>query len=102
MYLVLFLNQRNYEFITSLHSSLPSAEAAYKALLLRFGIKQLEGGGLCDHWGQEPHIYRIECDGKPGEEISVSDIKLEAMLGLRQGSLMLNDADATAYEESAS
>ena len=85
MYLVLFLNQRNYEFITSLHSSLPSAEAAYKALLLRFGIKELEGGALCDHWGEEPHIYRIECDGKPAEEIRISDPKLEAHHGRAVG-----------------
>ena len=63
MYLVLFLDQRNYEFITSLHSSLPSAKSAYRALLLRFGVKPGESE-------EEPHIYRIECDGKPGEEIS--------------------------------
>ena len=70
MYLVLFLDQQeNYEFITSLHPSLPSAEAAYAALVRRFGVKFGEG----DHCGEEPHIYRIECDGNPGEEISVSN-----------------------------
>jgi hypothetical protein len=72
MYLVLFLDQQdNYEFITSLHSSLPSAEAAFKALLLRFGVNPED---RCDRCGEEPHIYRIECDGKPAEEIFVSDL----------------------------
>ena len=76
MYLVLFLDQhQNYEFITSLHSSLPSAEAAYEALLLRFGVKpDEEGCGPCDSCGEAPHIYRIECDGKPAEEIFISDL----------------------------
>ena len=106
MYLVLFLDQqRNYEFNVSLHSTLPKAEAAYEALLRRFGVKacDLDGGppsgegwSLCDYCGEAPHIYRIECDDKPGEEISVSDIKLEAMLGLPWRSSSNNDTDATA------
>ena len=74
MYLVLFLDQQdNYEFIISLHSSLPEAEAAYKAFVLRFGVK-LHEFGVMDRCGEAPHIYRIECDGKPGEEISISDL----------------------------
>ena len=82
MYLVLFLDQHNYEFNVSLHSSLPSAEAAYKALLLRFGVRPCdldgrlptgEGWMLMDYVGEAPHIYRIECD-EPAEEISVSDL----------------------------
>ena len=36
MYLVLFLDQDNYEFIASLHSTRPAAEAAFEALLRRF------------------------------------------------------------------
>jgi hypothetical protein len=44
MYLVLFLNQQgNYEFNVSLHSSLPKAEAAYEALMLRFGVNRRSG-----------------------------------------------------------
>ena len=81
MYVVLFLDQNNYEFIVSLHSSLPRAEAAYEALLRRFVVKPCETlppkaswGGLFDGCGESPHVYRIECDGKPGEEISLSDL----------------------------
>jgi hypothetical protein len=82
MYVVLFLDQNlNYEFIVSLHSSLPRAEAAYEALLRRFVVKPCETlppkaswGELFDDCGESPHVYRIECDGKPGEEISLSDL----------------------------
>ena len=78
MYVVLFLDQTNYEFIVSLHSSLPRAEAAYEALLRRFVVKPGETlppkaswSGLFDDCGESPHVYRIEYDGKPGEEIRV-------------------------------
>ena len=69
MYLVLFFDQHNYEFNPSLHSSLPKAKAAYEALVLRFGVDPLVG----DYCGNEPHVYRIECDGNPGKGIDVSD-----------------------------
>jgi hypothetical protein len=83
MYLVLFLDQwnGNYEFHVSLHSSLPRAEAAYDAFVRRFCLKPGETlppktswGKLFDRCGENPHVYRIECDGKPGEEISISDL----------------------------
>jgi hypothetical protein len=73
MYLVLFLDTQegNYEFNVSLHSSLPKAEAACEALLLHFDVNPEDG---CDRCGENPHIYRIECDGKPAEEIFISDL----------------------------
>jgi hypothetical protein len=81
MYLVLFLDQSNYEFNVSLHSSLTAAEAAFEALMRRFVIKPGETlppkatwVGLCDNYGENPHLYRIQCDGEPGEEIRLSDL----------------------------
>jgi hypothetical protein len=100
MYLVLFLDTQegNYEFNVSLHSSLPKAEAAYEALLRRFVFNPVTASHLAkfgearpetlppkaiwtswncdqlsDHCGENPHIYRIECD-EPAEEISVRDL----------------------------
>lgn len=76
MYLTLFLDQHNYEFNVSLHSSLAAAEAAFEALMRKFVIAPGETlpprtawGGLCDDCGENPHLYRIECDGELGEEI---------------------------------
>jgi hypothetical protein len=67
MYVVLFLDQTNYEFIVSLHSSLPRAEAAYEALLRRFVVKPGETlppkaswSGLFDDSGESSHVYRID------------------------------------------
>jgi len=81
MYLVLFLDQHNYEFNVSLHSSLAAAEAAFEALMRRFVIAPGETlppkatwVGLCDRCGENPHLYRIECDGELGEEIHLSDL----------------------------
>jgi hypothetical protein len=83
MYLVLFFDQCNYEFNPSLHSSLPNAEAAYAALLRKFIIKPGEtlppkarwnASELFDDCGEGPHVYRIECGGKLGEEIFLSDL----------------------------
>jgi hypothetical protein len=73
MYLVLFLDQHNYEFNPSLHASRTEAEAAYKALLQRFDCKPCIGG-LADDCGEGPHAYRIEADGELGEEIDLSHL----------------------------
>ena len=86
MYLVLFLDTQegNYEFIVSLHSSLPKAVSAYEDLLRRFVFGPVNVrytarwygravpetlppnwtscDELFDHCGNEPHIYRLECD----------------------------------------
>jgi hypothetical protein len=67
MYLVLFLDNATYDFTPSLHSSLPAAEAAYKDLVRQFGVKKLDLG-FGDEHGEEPRVYRIECDGKLGKE----------------------------------
>jgi hypothetical protein len=79
MYIVHFFDQANYEFIMSLHSSIEAAEAAFAALLRRFVVEdgatlppKADWIGLCDHHGENPHIYKIECDGKPAEEIQLS------------------------------
>jgi hypothetical protein len=72
MYLVLFLDQCNYEFNPSLHASRAEAEAAYKALLQRFDCKPC-CGGLADDYGEGPHIYHLQADGKLGEEINLCD-----------------------------
>jgi hypothetical protein len=72
MYLVLFLDQRSYEFNPSLHASRAEAEAAYKALLQRFDCKPC-CGGLADNCGEGPHVYRLEADGKLGEETDLYD-----------------------------
>jgi hypothetical protein len=81
MYLVLFLDQRNYKFNISLHSTFEAAEAAYEALLQRFILKpgaalppKATWAELCDRDGENPHLYRIECDGELGEEIHLSDL----------------------------
>jgi hypothetical protein len=79
MFLVIFLDQDNYEFNVSLHPSLGAAEAAFEALMREFVIAPSETlppkatwGGLCDDCGETPHLYKIECDGKPAEEIRLS------------------------------
>jgi hypothetical protein len=79
MYLVLFFDQNNYRFITSLHSTLPAAEAAFEDLLRHFVVVNGEPlppkarwRELCDDCGENPHIYKIECDAEPAEEISLS------------------------------
>jgi hypothetical protein len=71
MYLVLFLDQHNYEFITTLHSTREAAEAAYEALMKRFNV---DVETMSDKHGEGPHIYKIECDGKPAEEIGSEDL----------------------------
>ena len=70
MYLTLFLDQHNYAFNVSLHSSLKAAEAAFEALMRKFVIAPGENlpprakwVGLCDDCGENPHLFRIECDG---------------------------------------
>ena len=73
MYLVLFLDQDNYEFNSSLHANLAVAKTAYEDLARRFDVKHHEWG-FCDDAGEAPHIYRIECDGNPGKEIHPSDL----------------------------
>jgi hypothetical protein len=72
MYLALFLDQSNYEFNVSLHSSLAGAKAAYADMVRHFGVKQQDEYCFCDDAGEAPHIYRIECDGESGEEIFLS------------------------------
>jgi hypothetical protein len=42
MYLVLFFDQANYQFITSLHSTRAAAEAAYEAFLRHYVIEDGE------------------------------------------------------------
>jgi hypothetical protein len=80
MYLVHFFDQDNCEFIMSLHSARAAAEAAYEALLRHFVIEDGETlppkarwDELCDRNGESPHLYKIECDGEPAEEISLSN-----------------------------
>jgi hypothetical protein len=80
MYSVLYLEQTNYRFIVSLHSTLAAAEAAFEALLRRFVIAngetlppKADWSELFDEYGESPHLYKIECDGKPAEEISLSN-----------------------------
>jgi hypothetical protein len=91
MYLVLFLDQRNYEFVTSLHATRAEAEAAYEAMLRRFSVvKHPQDGpydikngkllpprgkwdGLFDHYGEGVHLYRIKCDGGSAEEIKIDE-----------------------------
>jgi hypothetical protein len=68
MYLVLFLDQNNYEFNPSLHTDRAEAEAVYKELVLRFDCKPCLGG-FADSCGEGPHLYQIAADGKLGEEI---------------------------------
>jgi hypothetical protein len=76
MYLVLFLDQNNYEFITSLHSTRAGALAAYEAKLRHYVLEGSEDlppkttwHVLSDDNGEGVHLYRIECDGGLGEEI---------------------------------
>jgi hypothetical protein len=76
MYLTIFLDQHAYKFNVSLHASLPTAEAAFEALTRKFVIAPGETlppksswGGLCDDCGESVHLFRIELDGTPGEEI---------------------------------
>jgi hypothetical protein len=65
MYLVMFLDNDTYDFTPSLHSSFSAAKAAYKDLVRRFDVT-IHG----DEHGEEPRIYRIECDRKLGEEVT--------------------------------
>ena len=80
MYLVTFLNQQNSKFITTLHSTRAEAEAAFETLLRRFILT--EGGplppkaewnscSLGDRYGEGVHLFKVECDGGPAEEIWV-------------------------------
>jgi hypothetical protein len=68
VYLVLFLDADNNALNPSLHTNRADAEAAYKELVQRFDCKPCLGG-LADDCGEAPHLYRIEADGKLGEEI---------------------------------
>jgi hypothetical protein len=70
MYLVLFFDQCECQFNPSLHPSRAEAEAAYRNLLQRFDCKPC-CGGLADDFGESPRVYRLEADGKPGEEIDL-------------------------------
>jgi hypothetical protein len=79
MYLTLFLDQHRYAFNVALHSSREAAEAAFVDLLRKFVIAPGETlppkatwVGLCDDCGENPHLFRIECDGSLGEEIHLS------------------------------
>lgn len=90
MYLVLFLDQHNYEFNVSLYPNLAAAVAAYEALLRRFVLKpgatlppkaiwgelgwEKHHDNFVDDCGENPHVYRIQCDGELGEEIHLSDL----------------------------
>ena len=85
MYLVLFFDQHNYEFITSLHSTLSAAEAAFEALLRRLVVDAGENlppkeswDDLFDGCGESLHLYRIECDGEPAEKISLGNSENQA------------------------
>jgi hypothetical protein len=80
MYLVHFFDQRNYEFIMSLHSTLAAAEGAFEALLRHYVIEDGEAlppkatwDELFDDSGESPHLYKIEYDGEPAEKISLSN-----------------------------
>jgi hypothetical protein len=89
MYLVLFFDQYNYEFNPSLHASRAEAEAAYRELLQRFDCKPCYGGPA-DECGEGPHVYRLEADGKSGEEIDLSHL---------YGPQAVFDAELSAKEE---
>ena len=94
MYLVLFLDQHEYKFNVSLHSSLAAAVAAYEALLQCFVLKpgatlppkaiwgeldfEKYHDNFVDDCGENPHVYRIRCDGELGEEIHLSDLAAAA------------------------
>ena len=87
MYLVLHLDQNDYQFITTLHPTLEGAAARFENLLWEFvleapaitGESGLVPGVLPPknkwhdlfnaHTGEGVHIYQIGCDGKPAEEI---------------------------------
>jgi hypothetical protein len=87
MYLVLFLDQQNYEFITSLHTTRVAAEAAGAEMLRQYEVvNRFEGGrlesdeplppsseweGLFDAHGEGVHLYEIEPDGGLAEEITL-------------------------------
>jgi hypothetical protein len=83
MYLVVFLDQNNTEhyFTTSLHTTFAGAVAEYERLLRRYILEPFEAippkgewSSLCDENGEGVHIYQIEPDGEPGEEIVPKDI----------------------------
>ena len=72
MYLVHFLNQDNYEFVVSLHSTRAAAEAAYEALLRRYVIEDGEDlppkatwHVLSDNNGEGVHLYESNATGNP-------------------------------------
>jgi hypothetical protein len=71
MYLVIFLDMSEWKFNPSLHSTREAAEIEFKELVQRFEVKDQNGDGLCicDDHGEAPHLYRIQPDGKLGEEI---------------------------------
>jgi hypothetical protein len=76
MFLVIFLDANRYEFNVSLHATLAAAEAAYEALLQEFVLEdgedlppKEEWHAACDDCGEGVHIFQVELDGGPAEEI---------------------------------
>jgi hypothetical protein len=65
-----------YWLIATLHPSQAEAEARFEELLRRFVVAdgepmppRHEWSSLIDGCGENPHIYKIRCDGQPAEEI---------------------------------
>ena len=80
MYLVHYLDQRNYEFHMSLHSTRAAAVVAYEALLRRFVLEEGqplpprgEWFALHDADGDPVQLYRVACDGEPAELIDIKE-----------------------------
>jgi hypothetical protein len=78
-YLTLFLDQENYKFISSLHSTREAAEQRCMELMKHF---VLEGKPvppkedwicICDDCGEAPHVYEIRLDDGEAEEIDCQD-----------------------------
>jgi hypothetical protein len=79
MYLTLFFDQNEYEFITSLHTTREAAETAFGDLMQRFVIPDGEPlppkttwEDLFDDNGEVPHLYEIDPDGGPSKQIGLN------------------------------
>jgi len=76
-FLTLYLDQHEYKFISTLHTSRTAAEAAFANLLREFVVPDDEPlpprevwGSLFDETtGEAPHLYAISADGGPSREI---------------------------------
>jgi hypothetical protein len=107
MYLVIFLNQDRYEFVSSLHPTRAEAELAFVALMREHNVchapwgdwdyakdglppKTLWHHRMADANGEEVHMYTVGLDGEraeelymkwPDEETTAGEIKAVALLG---------------------